>query len=307
MTLPPRGKEDNSSPNPFFIVGMQRSGTTMLRLMLNHHRNLAVPFESGFIPVVYKQLHKYGDFALRENAAACLQDISQLPLVQRGKLIENPDSILQYSIRSYADLVDAIFREYAKGKGKHRWGEKTPGQAMDLDVFWEIFPGCKIIHLLRDGRDVAVSLLGVSWGSRNLMKIADQWRWNSVVAHKLGKVLRQKFLEVRYEDLVRDPATELRAICEFLEEPYDENMLHYHTTATAEMPKVSLEWHKSSVSKPDPGKVGVWKREMSRADRIIFEQVAGDALELFGYERENMPSSYASKVKKIYYNVWKRY
>jgi hypothetical protein len=73
------------------------------------------------------------------------------------------------------------------------------------------------------------------------------------------------------------------------------------------MPSVSLEWHKSSVSKPDPGKVGVWKREMSRADRIIFEQVAGDALELFGYERENMPSSYASKAKKIYYNVWKRY
>src|SRR5919197_2911111 len=98
-------QENRVKPEPFFIVGVQRSGTTMLRLMLNSHRNLAVPFESGFIPIIYKNLEKYGDLSIRSNAAACLKDISELPLLRKGKLTEDPESILDYGIRNYADLV----------------------------------------------------------------------------------------------------------------------------------------------------------------------------------------------------------
>ena len=76
--------------------------------------------------------------------------------------------MLDYPIRNYADLVRAIFEEYAKGKGKSRWGDKTPTYVLDLDLLCRLFPNCRVIHLVRDGRDVAVSLLATEWGSNNL-------------------------------------------------------------------------------------------------------------------------------------------
>jgi hypothetical protein len=94
-------------------------------------------------------------------------------------------------------------------------------------------------------------------------------------------------MEVKYEDLVYAPESELRHLCEFLGEPYDSSMLCYHQSGDSEMPLDSLAFHRNSIKAPDPALVFGWKRRMSVTDRIIFEQVAGDALELFGYEREN--------------------
>jgi hypothetical protein len=160
---------------------------------------------------------------------------------------------------------------------------------------------------VRDGRDVALSLLNTAWGPRNLIKIAENWRWSTILGHKMGMFLKDQYLEVRYEDLVRNPAQVLGEICAFLKEPYDENMLLYHATATEEMPEASVHWHRSSISPPDPSKIGLWKQRMSQCDRILFEQVSGDALDLFGYGREYRPSTLASKIKKAYYCLWKRY
>jgi hypothetical protein len=300
-------QENPVRPDPFFVVGMQRSGTTMLRLMLNAHRNLAIPFESGFIPLMYRDIHKYGDLSIRQNAAACLSDISQRDLPMRGKLIEDPERVLSYEIRNYADLVWAIFDQYAERMGKRRWGDKTPTYLVDLDVLWTLFPHCRVIHLVRDGRDVAVSLLATEWASNNLLRIAQEWRWNTTLGHKMGAFLREQYLEIRYEDLVCNPENILRQICDFLLEPYDENMLSYHTSAESQMPRDSLKWHRASVRLPESNKIGMWKQRLSPSDRILFEQVAGDALQMFGYERENLSPTIGSKIRKAYYCLWRRY
>jgi len=301
------GQETSLRPEPFFIVGMQRSGTTMLRLMLNAHRSLCVPFESGFIQGVYKDLSKYGDLSVRENATACLTDICQRDMPKRGKLIEDPERVLAHEIRGYADLVRAIFEEYANRRGKLRWGDKTPTHVVDLDLLWSLFPGCRVIHVVRDGRDVALSLLATEWGSNNLLKIADDWRWKTLLGHKMGAFLGEQYLEIRYEDLVLNTEGILRQICDFLQEAYDENMLLYHASAESEMPSESLRWHRASVSRPDPNKVGMWKSRMSLSDQILFEQVAGDELQLFGYPTEKHPPTMGSKIKKAYYCLWNRY
>jgi len=301
------GQESPVRTDPFFIVGMQRSGTTMLRLMLNAHRNLAVPFESDFIPRVYQNLCQYGDLSIRENAAACLGDISRQDKPKRGKLIEDPEAVLAHEIRNYADLVRAIFEEYAMRRGKPRWGDKTPTHVLDLDLLWNLFPSCRVIHVVRDGRDVALSLLAMEWGSNNLLKIADDWRLKTVLGHKMGAFLGKQYLEIRYEDLVLHPEENLRRICDFLGEPFDENMLDYHKSAQSEMPSDSLKWHGTSVSRPDPKKIGMWKSKMSMSDRILFEQVAGVELQMFGYPREALSPTIRSKIKKVYYCLWNRY
>jgi len=99
----------------------------------------------------------------------------------------------------------------------------------------------------------------------------------------------------------------LRRVCEFLDVAFHPGMLEYHASAEGEMPAEARHWHRNSIRPPDQSLIDEWRRRMSRADRIIFEQVAGDALELFGYERERLPATVASRFKNLYYAVWRRW
>jgi hypothetical protein len=297
----------SASLTPFFVVGAQRSGTTMLRLMLNNHPRLAVPFESGFITVFHARLAEYGDLTERANAHRLLKDICQHPKVQKGGLVADPGAVLGHKIQSYADLVDAIFTEYARLKGKPRWGDKTPAYITDIDVLWQVVPGCKIVHLVRDGRDVALSLGGLKWGTRHVPRAAEDWRWKTVLAHKVGTVLGEHFLEVRFEDVVADPERELRRICGFLGEAFDPAVLDYPATAEGEMPSDSLQWHRTSTRAPDTAKVYLWKQRMPLEDRILFEEIAGDALAMFGYELERRAPTLRTRMKGVYYAAVQRW
>jgi hypothetical protein len=287
---------------PFFVLGAQRSGTTMLRLMLNSHPNLAIPHETAFMTLFRPKLHEYGDLAHRKNAARLLDDIAEHPLVVRGRHIVDKAAILSHPIANFADLIDAIMSEYAAAQGKSRWGDKTPFYTPDIDVLWQLFPGAKFLHLVRDGRDVALSQRTISWLSTNLQVLAGDWRWKTTVCHKVGAVIGpDQFLEMRYEDLVRDPEGCLRRICQFIEEPFADEMLRYHESAQAVVPTESLQWHRNSVRAPNPGKLFEWKHKLSVSDRIIYEQIAGSALDLFGYEREHLASTLGSRLKNFYY------
>lgn len=297
----------HSSRAPFFVVGAQRSGTTMLRLMLNNHPRLAVPFESGFIPVFFRRLAEYGNLAEPANVARLLKDICLHPKVEKGGLVPDTGAVLSKPIATYRDLVDAIFSEHARRKGKARWGDKTPAYITEVEILCQIFPDCRLIHVVRDGRDVALSLGGLNWGSRHIPRVAADWRWKTVLAHKVGTVLGERFLEVRFEDLIRDPECELRRICAFLGEAFDPALLEYAASAETEMPADSMQWHRTSTRPPDAGKVYEWKRRMPVADRILFETVAGDALELFGYEREGLAPTMGSRIKGLYYAVVRRW
>jgi hypothetical protein len=291
----------DSIPAPFFVVGAQRSGTTMLRLMLNAHSRLAVPFESVFIPKFFRRAEQYGDLGERENLARLLEDIRGERHVARGQLIPDVAAILDAAPRSYAELVTTIFSVYASRKGKPRWGDKTPGYGSELDVLSTLFPESKVIHIVRDGRDVALSNRTLSWGIRSMPRAASAWRWETLLTRKLGRMLGGDYLEVRYEDLVRNPEAELRRICTHIGEHYEPDMLQYHRSASDEMPQESLKWHGNSVRPPDNRKVFQWREQLSIADRVIFEDHAGDALEEFGYAREFHPPTIASRARMVVY------
>lgn len=278
----------------------------MLRLMLNNHSSLAIPHESAFITIHFRKLESYGDLSQRENARRLLDDVSRHPLVLRGKLVVDRDAILSRPIATYGDFVDAIFRTYAEALGKPRWGDKTPFYTPDIDIIRTIFPSAKIIHLVRDGRDVVLSQRSIEWMSGNLTKLVLDWQWKATIAHKVGTVLNGDFLEVRYEDLVCHPETVLRQICNFIDEPYEPAMLNYSEKATDVVPSESLKWHRNSVQPPDPAQLGKWKTRLSRAERVLFEQLAGETLDLFGYEREYLSPTVASRALKVYYTLLKR-
>ncbi|RMD63716.1 MAG: sulfotransferase [Alphaproteobacteria bacterium] len=295
--------------SPFFIVGVQRSGTTMLRLMLNQHPHLAIPFESGFIAEFYRKIDRYGDLHDTGNRNRLLSDIAGDDWVVRGKLIDDVTTIAKYPASDYAEIVAAIFQDYARRKGKPRWGDKTPGYVDEIDTLWKVFPGCKFIHLVRDGRDVALSLRRIAWGTSSIPRMAHEWRWKTLLAHKMGNLLGDHFLEVRYEDLVLDTEATLRTICAFLGESYDARMLDYHVKGVKadELPSDSIRWHRMSVRAPDPKKVFEWKTAMSEADQIIFEEIAGDALSAFGYECRGRTPTLKSRLRKLHYMLIRRW
>ncbi|MGE0383623.1 MAG: sulfotransferase [Gammaproteobacteria bacterium] len=291
---------------PFFVVGAQRSGTTMLRLMLNSHPRIAVPFESEFLRP-WADIGRYGDLREPASARRLLEALGQDPWTKKGEIIADPEAVLRRPIASYGDLLDAVFRCYAERRGKTRWGVKTPGYVTELDAIHAIFPAGQIIHLVRDGRDVALSYRQISWGTPHVARVADDWRMKVTLGRKMGRMLGSQYMEVRYEDLVRDPAAQLGRICEFIGEPYDPAMLDYHTQGEREMPADSMQWHRNSVSPPDEGKVNAWRREMPLADQIIFQDLAGDALDLFGYERVRDKARVRVLLRRLYYLLVKRW
>ena len=287
---------------PIFVVGAQRSGTTMLRLMLNKHPHVCVPHESGFVVTMARRAASFGDLSLRENRARLIDAIAADKFVVAGKLIADRGALVDGPATTYAELVDAIFSAYAAARGKRRWGDKTPDYGQDVGLLWSLFPGCQVIHLVRDGRDVALSLRKLRWGSRNMVRLAQSWTWKTMIPHKVGEALGPRhFIEVRYEDLVRDPEGTLRRLCAFLGEPFDAAMLSYAEDAAKEVPAESLVWHRTSVSAPDASRALEWKSRMSVTDRAIFEEHAREALETFGYELERHAPSWAIRLRKLRY------
>ena len=292
---------------PFFVLGSQRSGTTMLRLMLNNHRNLCIPHETGFITDFYAKVGSYGDIRDADVQKALLQDISGSHHVSRGKLISQLDEVLGFPIVDYRSLVDAIFQAHIAQFDKPRWGDKTPSYTEDIDILRQIFPDAKFIHLVRDGRDVLVSQKNIEWFSRNVVRLIRDWQWKVSIAHKVGRVLGDDFLEVRYEDLIREPEDTLRTLCAFLDEDYDPDMMSYNEVGKDTVPAESIRWHKNSIALPNPNKIGAWKTKLSTSEKILFDDIAGDTLELFGYEREKKKHNILSLASLIYYEAIRRY
>jgi hypothetical protein len=286
---------------PFFVVGVQRSGTTVLRLMLNNHPRLAVPFESDFLKIL-PVAEATGPLHVKANQRIVLAALAREPFTMKGDIVKEPEAVLRHPITRFGDLICAAFYEWMKRKGKLRWGIKTPGYVTEMDVLALHFPTAQFIHIVRDGRDVALSNKGLSWGTKQLPRVARDWKFKALLGRKMGRILgERRYLEVRYEDLICDPEPQLKRICRFLGEKYHPAMLDYHKDAEAELPSSSLQWHRSSVSKPDASKAFAWRRQMSMADQILFDEYAGDVLELFGYERVRRSHTLSSRLKHAYY------
>lgn len=279
--------------NPFFIVGAQRSGTTLLRLMLNRHPRLSVPYESVFIPDLQTQAGATG-ILTADEATAILSMIADHPFVIRGGLLPDPAAVLALRPRTYQDLVDAMFRELARRRGKCRWGDKTPSYVSRMPTIRALFPDAQFIHLIRDGRGVAASMRRLRWwGEHNILTCAARWSSRVWSGRTFGSTLTADYLEVRYEDLVRSPRAVLGRTCDFLGEEFDPVMLDHHESARSDMPAAAIPWHDASTSPVDPSKAEAWTRLLSPDDVALFESAAGATLAAFDYPLHN-PSWTAS-------------
>ncbi len=278
-----------SAGSPLLVLGVRRSGTTLLRVMLDRNAALAVPDESYFVPQLARRHRGTVD------PVAFVDDLRRLPTLVEWGL--DPGAVAQRlrpGMTTGAALA-AIFETYAAERGKARWGDKTPLYMQFLPVLERLFPDALFVHLVRDGRDAALSFLAVpegimtaGWGHpRGVAGFACQWATEVRDARALGRrVGHERYLELRYEDLVAQPGRELERVCTFAGLAYDDGMLEYvGQTESAAKP------HQQRLSQaPTPG-VRNWRTELAPDDRIAFEQVAGAVLAELGYETERTGSN----------------
>jgi hypothetical protein len=293
---PAAGPDESPPPMPF-IVGSGRCGTTLLRMMLDAHPTLAIPPETHFIPTLasvfsdpskdldeflhaLSGFHTWSDFGLEVGA-------------------------LDDALRSAGpfDLTHALrtfYRLYAEKCEKTRWGDKTPMYFASMGLVQRVLPEARFIHVIRDGRDVALSIKDLWFGPDSIQDIAGWW------VSRIGEARSQVdeltwYLEIRYEDLVLNPERVLRDVCAFVDIPWDPVMLDYHLRAEGRLDEIRHDapTHDRSAVIPAEQRVGIfslvteppradrtqrWRAEMSLAARAQFEGTAGALLEELGYE-----------------------
>jgi hypothetical protein len=266
---------------PVIVLGVGRSGTTLLRVMLDRSSQMAIPYESFFVTPL---AHRHGS---RPKLDDFLDDLGRFyQLYEWGISPEDVRPKLREGMTT-GEAIAAVFEVYAEHEGKPRWGDKTPLYMQHLPVLERLFPDALWVHLVRDGRDAALSFLelpegfsGKTWAlPRTAAQFAARWRTEILAARRLGKHVGSRYLELRYEDLVVEPEHELHRVCEHASLAWEPVMLdHTRTSEAAQMPE-----HKNLAQPPTPG-LRDWRSQMSREDALAFEQVAGDVLRSSNYE-----------------------
>ncbi len=275
---------------PLLVLGVRRSGTTLLRVILDRSSALAIPDESYFVPQLAERHGAHVD------PDDFLDDLSRLPTVREWDVsLEEVRGRLRPGM-ALGDAVAAVYETYAARFGKARWGDKTPMYMAYLPLLERLFPTALYVHLIRDGRDAATSFLAMprgivteSWAHpRTAAGFACQWRTEVEAARALGRRVGERYLEVRYEDLVRAPAAAIERICAFAGLAYEPSMLAYPGEVD-----VSSRPHQQRLrNAPIPG-VRDWRSELAPEDVAAFEAVAGELLATLGYDTVTAPSTAA--------------
>jgi hypothetical protein len=200
------------------------------------------------------------------------------------------------------EAIAAIFETYAEKVGKPRWGDKTPMYMRHLPLLERLFPDSQYVHLVRDGRDAALSFIEMPEGTftrtwahpGDAAGFACLWRKEVGDARALGaRVGMGRYLEVNYEDLVAETPQVVESICDFADLPFEPDMVEYEGAVN-----VSDKPHQQRLLQSPTVGVRSWRDDMSAADVRAFEAIAGDRLSELGYELlEPRPSSPSTRTR----------
>jgi Sulfotransferase family len=269
---------------PFFIVGNDRSGTTMLRMILDRGVDAAIPPESMFLT----------DVALPPpggNWQQLMHEVWRHPKVRLWELTGPPPQVPPDLAPDEAArfVLGAPFAAYARQHGKPRWGDKTPHYVHHVDLLLSIWPDARVVVLVRDGRDVALSLRRMPFGPNNAWAAAQWWARGIRAGDAAHDRHPDQVRVVRYEDLACDPATHVPAVCEFLDLRYAPDMLDLaHADRSLIVPD-QVSWFPTLFAGINTLAVARWEREMPARDQAVFAALAGPELAAHGYPVPTRP------------------
>jgi hypothetical protein len=282
-----------------FLVGFGRSGTTLLRAALDAHPEMAVPPESHFVlPMILRRRRYESPSGLRTHVF--LDDLfaahATRLAVRWGLTREDVESVFKgWPPNHLGDAIRAVYIAYARKEGKSRYGDKTPVHVLSIPLLATVFPIARFVHIIRDGRDATLSYLDQWWGPESVTEGALRWKRAVRAGQRAGNELgSQRYIEVRYEEMVSDLEAVLRRLCPFLYLRFDTAMLRYHERAERLIAQTDRS-HAGLRHPPSPG-FREWRRQMSYPDLVTFEVLAGDVLSQLGYERAVLRATTRARV-----------
>jgi len=265
--------------------------------MLNHHSEVAIPSESYFIPQLWDRYRRQMNTELLLADLMCCFRVREWGIGVADLQRRLADKA------GFSEVIQEVYRSYAEARGKYRFGDKTPLYMQYLDLLERVFPGAQYVHIIRDGRDAALSYEGMPYRSRfsllyprGISDFAFSWRREILSAQRFGStVAAGRYFEIRYESLVAEPETRLRDVCFFLGLQFESAMLEYYRDATWKPDKN----HKRLAEPPSLGLTD-WRKQMRAVDLERFEAIAGDLLDILGYERAFPDPSARVRTKALF-------
>jgi hypothetical protein len=273
---------------PIFVVGAPRSGTTLLQLILNAHPDVAIHGEIHFFDAVLQLKREIPDLARpgaldhffrelgRINALRYIPDVA-------GRLETVRERMEEARAPAYELFFRLLIETFAEARHAARCGEKTPQNIRYLAELSAIFPRAKIVHIVRDPRDVVASHMRMPWAPDSLLLNALKWKIDMLyVAEFLqgGGTLH----EMRYEDLVSEPEAALRSLCSFVEIPWDAQMLEFNRSADDQIR--NEPWKSGTRRRLNADAISGWKEVWTPAQAHLVQTVCSPFLEKYGYAPE---------------------
>jgi Sulfotransferase family len=247
----------SDAPHPFtFVVGCGRSGTTVLRTVLDAHPDLAVAHEGRFVAPLGLRRSRYErpeGFDTDQLVADLLADRA----VRTNLELDEDDlrAALAPPVPDFATATRRVFAHYAARQGKSRYGDKFPGYVLRMDLLAGLFPEARFVHIVRDGRDVALSSAAIEGHEDDPVALAYNWRTRVRAGQEAGAQLGPaRYHEVRYEALVARPAETVEPLCGFLDLAYVPAMLAFAERPGAVPAKVEGNPRHARLAEPlSPG------------------------------------------------------
>lgn len=258
---------------PIFIVGVGRSGTSLLQSMLNAHKDISFPPETHFIRYYLIKKNKFNNVKdkLLEDENLKKLNIDLIELVNNSSTLR--------------DFYVSLLKKYINLKDKRFVGDKDPKNVESLKVIKENFPNSTIIHIYRDPRAVIASRIKAKWSMNRPF-------WQQLLAYKtqltygrdVGGRLFENYLEIKYEDLLSHPERELSKITKKLGLNFDSGMLEYYKKADEVIVGEEKDWKKNLYRPIMNENIEKWKNELSATQIKTIEVVLEKEMKTLGYE-----------------------
>ena len=272
--------DDTTAFQPVFVVGSQRSGTTLLAVLLDRHSRIAIPPETHF----------FGHF--RRHLKRARHPVGHEPLITeffRNRRAQDaglePSTVLN-RFRQYPanlpNLLQAALERYAADRGKPRPGEKTPGHLEFVPQIIEWFPGARVVCIVRDGRAAVQSALKLGWYRSDIVTLSLLWRRNAARTLRFEQRYPQQFIRVRYEDLLRRPKSVLGDIDRFVGVPFEESQFDTSVRSHS-VPEWEEKWKGKSEAELDSGRLEAWREELTAEENWLMTLLMGKALQRLNY------------------------
>jgi hypothetical protein len=273
--------------DPIFIIGTERSGTNLLRLILDAHPDIAVPHPPHILKNLLALEPAYGDLRDDRRFRTLIRDVARLVEFHAypwGFRIDEEAVLREASARELICVYFAVYDQFAAHAKKPRWCCKSTHMIRNVALVRHHRPAAKFLFMVRDGRDVAVSARESIFNRYSVYYAARLWSEEQRIGmYWLSRLSDREVHLIRYEDLLAEPERTVASVCAFLGVPWRPEMLRYHETAEARACAALSEDWRNTDQPLLRGNAGKFKKALSPAEVALFEDIAAPELDFFSY------------------------